>query len=204
MVHKRQVGENRENTMATPKQTDPQFKLRLTPKIKRRIEENAATNNRSLNAEMIDCLDKGLEHERLLNVIRSREREIALLSTQSTELAESLTRREERLYADLVTLRRLQPENEALKETIKSKDEIIENLQESMSLMRMMNDMQRLNVSLLFAILDEAEAGSDDLLQKTIAHRKIVPTPEQEKDAEQMVLEMRRVARMLPKDPSSP
>ncbi|RUV75949.1 MAG: Arc family DNA-binding protein [Mesorhizobium sp.] len=176
-----------------------QYIVRFPDGMRDRLKELAEEHNRSLNAEIIDHIHKGLEHERLLSVIDSREREIALLSTQSTELIESTTRREERLYTDLVTLRRLQPENEALKETIKSKDEIIENLQESISLMRMMNEMQRLNVSLLFAILDEAEAGSDDLLQKTIAHRKIVPTPEQEKDAEQLVLEMRRVAKIKSK-----
>ena len=43
--------------MATPKQTDPQFKLRLTPELKREIDASAAKNNRSINAEIIHRLE---------------------------------------------------------------------------------------------------------------------------------------------------
>lgn len=39
--------------MAVPKQTDPQFKLRLTPELKGLIEDSAKSNNRSLNAEIL-------------------------------------------------------------------------------------------------------------------------------------------------------
>ncbi|PWE56846.1 hypothetical protein DEM27_10330 [Metarhizobium album] len=40
-----------------PKQTDPQFKLRMTPEIKEAIEAAAAANNRSMNAEILSRLD---------------------------------------------------------------------------------------------------------------------------------------------------
>jgi len=43
--------------MATPKQTDPQFKLRLTADLKDEIERAAAANNRSMNAEIIARLE---------------------------------------------------------------------------------------------------------------------------------------------------
>lgn len=206
MVHSRELGENRENVMAVPKQTDPQFKLRLTPEIKNRIEENAATNNRSLNAEMLDCLEKGLAHERLVTQIRRLEADVALSSSQSVELIQNVERRERELFTDLVKLRRLEPENEMLKETIRSKDELIQSLQESLSLARMMYEMQKLSIGLLTAILDEGEAGIYDLLKKTIANRKIELTDDDEAENESLILEMRRVAKMLSKNqrPSSP
>jgi hypothetical protein len=47
--------------MAAPKQTDPQFKLRMTPKIKDQIEKAAAVNNRSMNAEILARLEMTLD-----------------------------------------------------------------------------------------------------------------------------------------------
>lgn len=43
--------------MAAPKQTDPQFKLRMTPQIKDGIEKAAGKNNRSMNAEIVARLE---------------------------------------------------------------------------------------------------------------------------------------------------
>lgn len=43
--------------MAQPKQTDPQFKLRLTYELKSRIEAAAYANNRSMNAEIVSALE---------------------------------------------------------------------------------------------------------------------------------------------------
>lgn len=55
-----------------PKQTDPQFKLRLTPELKDRIERSAAVAGRSMNAEILLRLeaayadeDNEIEHVRL-------------------------------------------------------------------------------------------------------------------------------------------
>lgn len=42
--------------MARPKQTDPQFKLRLTPELKGWIEKAAEANSRTMNAEILDRL----------------------------------------------------------------------------------------------------------------------------------------------------
>lgn len=39
--------------MATPKQTDPQYKLRLPLEVKQQIEDAASKNGRSMNAEII-------------------------------------------------------------------------------------------------------------------------------------------------------
>ncbi|MBX8825243.1 Arc family DNA-binding protein [Ochrobactrum sp. SFR4] len=47
--------------MATPKQTDPQFKLRMTPAIKDAIEAAASTNKRSMNAEILARLEASFE-----------------------------------------------------------------------------------------------------------------------------------------------
>ena len=43
-----------------PKQTDPQFKLRMTPEIKEAIEAAAKANNRSMNAEILSRLSDSL------------------------------------------------------------------------------------------------------------------------------------------------
>lgn len=50
----------REPAVAQPKQTDPQFKLRLTPELKAGIETAAASNNRSMNAEIVARLEASL------------------------------------------------------------------------------------------------------------------------------------------------
>lgn len=44
-----------------PKQTDPQFKLRMTPEIKDAIEAAAKANNRSMNAEILSRLEDSFE-----------------------------------------------------------------------------------------------------------------------------------------------
>lgn len=44
--------------MATPTQTDPQFKLRMTADLKAKIEDAAAKNNRSMNAEIVHRLER--------------------------------------------------------------------------------------------------------------------------------------------------
>lgn len=43
--------------MAAPKQTDPQYKLRMTPEIKEQIEKAAKANNRTMNAEILARLE---------------------------------------------------------------------------------------------------------------------------------------------------
>lgn len=43
--------------MVTPKQTDPQFKLRLPAELKEQIEQAAEENNRSMNAEIVARLE---------------------------------------------------------------------------------------------------------------------------------------------------
>lgn len=40
-----------------PKQTDPQFKLRIPADLKARIEKKAAVNNRSLSSEILNTLE---------------------------------------------------------------------------------------------------------------------------------------------------
>ncbi len=47
--------------MATPKQTDPQFKLRMTVEIKEAIEKAALENNRSMNAEILARLEQTIK-----------------------------------------------------------------------------------------------------------------------------------------------
>ncbi|MER9079936.1 Arc family DNA-binding protein [Mesorhizobium sp. M0895] len=47
--------------MATPKQTDPQFKLRLPAELKSKIDWVSVVNNRSINAEMIARLEDSFD-----------------------------------------------------------------------------------------------------------------------------------------------
>jgi len=56
--------------MATPKQTDPQFKLRLTSDLKEAIEQAAASNNRSMNAEIVDRLSASVQADSDANKAR--------------------------------------------------------------------------------------------------------------------------------------
>ncbi|KKB12388.1 hypothetical protein VE25_07500 [Devosia geojensis] len=49
--------------MAQPKQTDPQFKLRLTPDLKAQIEGAAQQNNRSMNAEIVARLESSFQQD---------------------------------------------------------------------------------------------------------------------------------------------
>lgn len=44
-----------------PKQTDPQFKLRMTPAIKEAVEAAASENGRSMNAEILARLDASFD-----------------------------------------------------------------------------------------------------------------------------------------------
>jgi len=43
------------------KQTDPQFKLRLPPELKVRIDQSAAENHRSINAEIVARLENSFD-----------------------------------------------------------------------------------------------------------------------------------------------
>lgn len=43
------------------KQTDPQFKLRIPPALKAQIDQAAAENRRSLNAEIVARLEESFE-----------------------------------------------------------------------------------------------------------------------------------------------
>ena len=47
------------------KQTHPQYKLRLPPELKARIENAAGANRRSMNAEIVARLERTFVHERL-------------------------------------------------------------------------------------------------------------------------------------------
>ena len=47
------------------KQTDPQYKLRLPPELKTRIEKAAGANLRSMYAEIVARLERSFVHERL-------------------------------------------------------------------------------------------------------------------------------------------
>jgi len=49
--------------MAAPKQTDPQFKLRLTPEVKANIERAANKSGRSMNAEILWRLERSFMTE---------------------------------------------------------------------------------------------------------------------------------------------
>lgn len=82
--------------MATPKQTDPQFKLRLTAELKREIEAAASENNRSMNAEIIARLENH-------SVSDTNRQKLVELGQQVAELAAA----RERDDKELIMLRRV-------------------------------------------------------------------------------------------------
>lgn len=56
-----------------PKQTDPQFKLRMTPEIKDAIEAAAKANNRSMNAEILSRLEDSFKKPNMSEMIKPLE-----------------------------------------------------------------------------------------------------------------------------------
>ena len=54
-----------------PRQTDPQYKLRLTPELKERLDEAAKDNNRSLNSEILARLEGSFASEETLKGLMS-------------------------------------------------------------------------------------------------------------------------------------
>lgn len=46
-----------------PRQTDPQYKLRLTPSLKAALDDAARANNRSLNSEILARLEQSLRFD---------------------------------------------------------------------------------------------------------------------------------------------
>ncbi len=86
--------------MATPKQTDPQFKLRMTHGLKEQIEEAAAANNRSMNAEIVARLEESFTpaSEALLKatlVAESLRENLTKKIQNYDNLSRSLLRREQ-------------------------------------------------------------------------------------------------------------
>lgn len=79
--------------MATPKQTDPQFKLRLTPGLKIRIERAAEENNRSMNAEIIARLEESFDP--LISDVRGGKDFMNALAEMSEQVVRKI-RKEER------------------------------------------------------------------------------------------------------------
>jgi hypothetical protein len=62
--------------VATPKQTDPQFKLRMTSQLRDQIEAAAKSNNRSMNAEIVDRLEASFEPASMMELIGAYERKL--------------------------------------------------------------------------------------------------------------------------------
>lgn len=76
--------------MAAPKQTDPQYKLRLTHELKGRIERSALEHNRSMNAEIVTRLEEAYARDDSAGGIKfdmSR-----LTENEKTEMAEYLAK----------------------------------------------------------------------------------------------------------------
>ncbi len=66
-----------------PKQSDPQFKLRMTPEIKEAVERAAAENNRSMNAEILARLQKSIsgsiyspDHDETIKILLAEQKRL--------------------------------------------------------------------------------------------------------------------------------
>lgn len=72
-----------------PKQTDPQFKLRLPPDIKEMLDASAARNNRSVSAEILARLADSFQYDGKQNVW---DRQIDDLNSKYADLAAEIER----------------------------------------------------------------------------------------------------------------
>ncbi len=97
--------------MVQPKQTDPQFKLRLPHWLKIRIEHMAVRNNRSINAEIVNALEEAYpNHPQLVRgadtiarmILKSkpqiRQRYLDGLRESAEEVGESAKKAVDQLY----------------------------------------------------------------------------------------------------------
>jgi len=75
--------------MVTPKQTDPQFKLRMPAELKDEVGRAAAAGNRSLNAEIIARLEASFEAE---NVIAEQNAMVMDLAEKLVEMIDEVKR----------------------------------------------------------------------------------------------------------------
>ena len=75
----------------TPKQTDPQFKLRMTPEIKSAIEAASALSGRSMNAEILFRLEQSFREDEPVTISRSTE-EIILAALELYERRNKATK----------------------------------------------------------------------------------------------------------------
>lgn len=79
--------------MAIPKQTDPQFKLRLSQSLRDRIGSSAFDNSRTLGAEIISRLEQSFE---LPEIVGEQNVAVAqLVSALQTSIAENAQLRED-------------------------------------------------------------------------------------------------------------
>jgi hypothetical protein len=81
--------------MATPKQTDPQFKLRMTPELRDQIEEAAKANNRSMSAEILARLEEHSMIKTLRASIGGFMKDAARLRDENEKLGWELDRLED-------------------------------------------------------------------------------------------------------------
>jgi len=76
-----------------PKQTDPQFKLRMTPEIKDAIEAAAKANNRSMNAEILSRLERSFKKSDLSKTVTELETIIEALNAALADELELMKKR---------------------------------------------------------------------------------------------------------------
>lgn len=74
--------------MAQPTQTDPQFKLRMPAAVKEEIEAAAADNNRSMNAEIVDRLERSGEMLAKIERLEKLNRELNAKVSKLERVAE--------------------------------------------------------------------------------------------------------------------
>lgn len=74
--------------MAQPTQTDPQFKLRMPAAVKEEIEAAAADNNRSMNAEIVDRLERSGEMIAKIERLEKLNRELNAKVSKLERVAE--------------------------------------------------------------------------------------------------------------------
>lgn len=113
--------------MAAPKQTDPQFKLRLTPEVKAKIEHAANESGRSMNAEILWRLERSF-----MSPQEAQDDDIAREQNNLRERLDRLEKQEkervfeseietifERVIRDLLKTREISERNKATREFLR-------------------------------------------------------------------------------------
>lgn len=162
--------------MATPKQTDPQFKLRFTPELRDQIEAAAKANTRTMNSEIIARLEESFTFPQTEYRLRAEIAEMNQvtegLHQEILEFQDQIKRQKEREIDNLAEIKRLRTE---LQEVRSLRDELKEARRE-VAFMRGVNSAISFQNNSLFKYWVDQPGADKDVLD-AILHELQNPRP---------------------------